>query len=98
MKFIQGNSRQQIQMLSLDDFISSENPVRFIDAFVHKLELENWSPDYKKVYFHHFLPIYSRFLSQNSQTYFLTTKIAAYKMILSNVLYLLYQPFFVPFS
>jgi len=40
MKFIQGNSRQQIQMLSLDDFISPENPVRFIDAFVHKLELE----------------------------------------------------------
>ena len=40
MKFIQGNSRQQIQMLSLDDFISLENPVRFIDAFVHKLELE----------------------------------------------------------
>jgi len=40
MKFIQGNSRQQIQMLSLDDFISPENPVRFIDAFVHKMELE----------------------------------------------------------
>ena len=42
MKFIQGNSRQQIQMLSLDDFISPENPVRFIDAFVHKLELEKF--------------------------------------------------------
>jgi len=40
MKFIQGNSRQQIQMLSLDDFISPENPVSFIDAFVYKLELE----------------------------------------------------------
>ena len=40
MKFIHGNSRQQIQMLSLDDFISPENPVRFINAFVHKLELE----------------------------------------------------------
>ena len=40
MKFIQGNSRQQIQMLSLDDFISPENPVRFIDAFLHKMELE----------------------------------------------------------
>ena len=37
MKFIQGNSRQQIQMLCLEDFISPENPVRFIDAFVHKI-------------------------------------------------------------
>lgn len=40
MKFIQGTSRQQIQMQCLDDIISPENPVRFIDAFVHKLELE----------------------------------------------------------
>jgi len=37
---MQGNSRQQIQMLSMDDFISPENPVRFIDAFLHKMELE----------------------------------------------------------
>ncbi len=42
MKFIQGTSRQQIQMQCLDDIISPENPVRFIDAFVHKLEQEKF--------------------------------------------------------
>ena len=40
MKYIQGNRRQYIQMLCLEDFITPENPVRFIDAFFHKLELE----------------------------------------------------------
>ena len=40
MKYIQGNSREQIQMLCLDDYITKENPVRFIDAFVNKLEID----------------------------------------------------------
>jgi len=39
MKFINWNSRQQIQMLCLEDFISPDNPVRFIDAIINKLEL-----------------------------------------------------------
>ena len=57
MKFIQGNSRQQIQMLSLDDFISSENPVRFIDAFVHKLELEKLVTQLQKGIFSSFFTL-----------------------------------------
>ncbi|HET9824027.1 MAG TPA: IS1182 family transposase [Chitinophagaceae bacterium] len=39
MKIIQGTSRQQMQFRSLDDFISADNPVRIIDAFVERLEL-----------------------------------------------------------
>jgi transposase len=40
MKIIQGTSRQQMQFSSLDDFVSTENPVRIIDAFVEKLDLK----------------------------------------------------------
>jgi transposase len=39
MNFIQGTSRLQIQMLCLNDFIDLNNPVRFIDALVDKIEL-----------------------------------------------------------
>ena len=39
MQHISGISRQQIQISSLEDKITSENPVRFIEAFV-----ENISP------------------------------------------------------
>lgn len=39
MPIKQGNSRYQIQMLSMDEFISMDNPVRLIDAFVDKIEL-----------------------------------------------------------
>jgi len=40
MQHISGISRQQLQISSLEDTITHENPVRFIDAFV-----ENISPE-----------------------------------------------------
>ena len=40
MQFIQGIPRNQLQIVSLEDKISSDNPVRFIDAFVGYIELE----------------------------------------------------------
>ncbi len=40
MKHIQGISRQQMQFSSLEDTISQDNPVRFIDAFVNTICLE----------------------------------------------------------
>jgi transposase len=40
MQHIQGISRQQLQVVSLEDTISQDNPVRFIDAFVHSINLE----------------------------------------------------------
>ena len=43
MKYIEGQSRYQKTLFPdvMDDYISSENPVRVIDAFVDGLELEN---------------------------------------------------------
>ncbi|OVE76507.1 hypothetical protein BVX98_05875 [bacterium F11] len=42
MDFIQGTSREQILLLpeSIDDFITEDNPVRFIEAFVDSLPLK----------------------------------------------------------
>ena len=40
MDFIQSNNRNQLEMMSLESMISQENPVRLIDAFAEKLELE----------------------------------------------------------
>jgi hypothetical protein len=40
MQHIQGISRQQLQVVSLEDTISQDNPVRFVDAFVHSINLE----------------------------------------------------------
>ena len=40
MQFIQGIPRNQLQIVSLEDKISSDNPVRFIDAFVGYIGLE----------------------------------------------------------
>ena len=40
MKHIQGISRNQLQISSLEDTISPNNPVRFIDAFVSSIDLE----------------------------------------------------------
>ena len=40
MQHIQGISRHQLQLSSLEDTISQDNPVRFIDAFVHSINLE----------------------------------------------------------
>lgn len=36
---IKGIERNQIQLSSLDDFISQDNPIRFIDVFVDELDL-----------------------------------------------------------
>ncbi|WP_240665141.1 transposase [Flavobacterium columnare] len=40
MQHIQGISRNQLHVSSLEDKITSENPVRFIDAFVESIDLE----------------------------------------------------------
>ena len=40
MQFIQGTNRNQSYFATLDDQVSPDNPVRLIDAFVDKLELE----------------------------------------------------------
>ena len=40
MQHIQGISRHQLQVVSLEDTISQDNPVRFIDAFVNSINLE----------------------------------------------------------
>ena len=40
MQYIQGISRHQLHLASLEDTISQDNPVRFIDAFVNTIDLE----------------------------------------------------------
>ena len=40
MQYIQGISRNQLQMASLEDKINTDNPVRFIDAFVSFIDLK----------------------------------------------------------
>ncbi len=40
MQFIEGTSRQQTYFATLDDQVSADNPVRLMDAFIEKLELE----------------------------------------------------------
>jgi hypothetical protein len=40
MQHILGISRNQLQMVSLEDKISTDNPVRFIDAFVGFIDLK----------------------------------------------------------
>jgi len=40
MQHITPKNRQQYEFVSLDDFIDNNNPVRFVDAFVEKLELD----------------------------------------------------------
>jgi len=41
MTYIQGESREQIYLLpeAIDDYVGPENPVRFLDVFVEKLDL-----------------------------------------------------------
>lgn len=38
MQHIQGISRHQLQMNSLEDKITADNPVRFIEAFVNHID------------------------------------------------------------
>ena len=40
MQYIQGFSRHQLQMSSLEDTIAVDNSVRFIDAFVRLIDLK----------------------------------------------------------
>jgi transposase len=40
MQFIQGNNRHQTYFSSLEEQVAADNPVRLMDAFVEKLELE----------------------------------------------------------
>ena len=40
MQFIQGNKRNQTYFATLDDQVSIDNPVRLMDAFIDKLELQ----------------------------------------------------------
>ena len=41
MNFVTGSDRQQISLLppALEDYVSANNPVRFLEAFVAKLDL-----------------------------------------------------------
>ena len=39
MDFIKCNNRDQIQFSSLEVQVNDENPVRFVDVFVEKLDL-----------------------------------------------------------
>src|SRR6186997_355443 len=40
MQFITGTNRNQTYFATLEDQVSADNPVRLIDAFIDKLELE----------------------------------------------------------
>src|SRR3989441_12382185 len=42
MSYIRGESREQLYLLpeAIDDYVGPENPVRFLDVFVEKLDLE----------------------------------------------------------
>ena len=40
MQFIQGTNRHQSCFSTLENQVSADNPVRLIDAFVHKLDLQ----------------------------------------------------------
>jgi hypothetical protein len=47
MQHIQGISRHQLQMSSLEDKIAADNPIRFIDAFVNHIDAINTIYNYK---------------------------------------------------
>ncbi len=49
MVHIQGNNRNQIRMLSLEQMVEPESMVRIIDAFVDMLELEKFDFNYFKL-------------------------------------------------
>ena len=40
MQFIQGSNRNQTYFATLEDQVSADNPVRLIDAFIDKLDLQ----------------------------------------------------------
>ena len=40
MQFIQGQQRHQTYFATLEDQVAADNPVRLIDAFIDKLDVE----------------------------------------------------------
>ena len=40
MQFIQGQQRHQTYFATLEDQVAADNPVRLIDAFIDKLDLQ----------------------------------------------------------
>ncbi|QEC68963.1 hypothetical protein FRZ67_17215 [Panacibacter ginsenosidivorans] len=40
MQFIQGSSRNQTCFATMEDHVAADNPVRLMDAFVDKLDLQ----------------------------------------------------------
>ena len=40
MQFIQGSNRNQTYFATLEDQVSTDNPVRLMDAFIDKLDLQ----------------------------------------------------------
>ena len=40
LQFIQGQHRQQTYFATLEDQVAADNPLRLIDAFIHKLHLQ----------------------------------------------------------
>jgi hypothetical protein len=40
MQFIQGSNRNQTYFITLEEQVSASNPVRLIDAFIDKLDLQ----------------------------------------------------------
>jgi transposase len=40
MQYIQGNNRNQTCFITLDDQLAADNPVRLMDAFIDKLDLQ----------------------------------------------------------
>lgn len=46
MSYIQGESREQVFLLpeAINDYVGPENPVRFLDIFVEKLDLVTADP------------------------------------------------------
>ena len=45
MQYIQGQPRHQTCFASLKDQVSADNPVRLIDAFIDKLDLQKLGQD-----------------------------------------------------
>ena len=49
MEYISAASRNQFEFICLEDIVEKDNPVRFIDAFVEKLELSQLQFNVKKI-------------------------------------------------
>jgi hypothetical protein len=82
MRYIQGIFRYQLQLSSLYDKITANNPVRFIDAFVNVIDLEKLG----------FLP---RFLKHEERPSFVTVVfLKLYLTVISTDIYIELNPSF----